>query len=44
MDAFIHFTKNIIVQLESEDPLRSLKVVEVEKKKEKERQARNVSH
>ena len=31
-------------QLEtSEDPIRSLKVVEVEKKKEKEKQARNVS-
>ena len=30
-------------KFESEDPIRSLKTVEVEKKKEKERQARNVS-
>ena len=30
-------------KFESEDPIKSLKTVEVEKKKEKERQARNVS-
>ena len=30
-------------KFESEDPIRSLKTVEVEKKKDKERQARNVS-
>ena len=39
-----HCSNLYLNQLEtSEDPIRSLKVVEVEKKKEKEKQARNVS-